>query len=664
MENQKRIGVLLDYETRSTVDLGLAGSYNYARHSSTEVMCFAMVDVYFDEDKNKFKVDLESKRVWRFDTFEEFDKDKFGIREDEFLFAYNAEFEVNMTNQTMTRLWGMDPVEPEQVYCLKALGLANGLPGGLEKVSKAVPLKSPKDDEGHRLMLKMCKPDKRTGEFPYSVEMFERLVTYCDGDIYAEAELLELCTPFSDEEVENYQETLRINQEGMHVDTELVQKAAIMVEQETTRILESMPINLKSPAQIKKFAIQRGLEMKSTDKEHVAKYLLTPGLDPEVREVLEAKAQGIGSASVSKFDAFAHQTSDDSKLRGQYCFHGAARTGRWTSLGVQLQNLPRGVKSIAEPGKDGKWILPDVRKAIKSGSVERVASLTNGRVFDGLISSVRSSLAAPEGYTYVQRDLSAIEARGVLWVAGAKGLSVFTDFDKGIGEEPYMIFANKINSDRFMGKQGILSTGYGVGVKTFMGLCESYGRPISKELAETCLHLYKEWFPEVPAFWSAVGDAAIKACQRKGKVYKVATPTNPVKFMHDGKHLRLRLPSGRVLTYWGARVEEGKFGNPEITYMSQGTTGWYRTRVWGGSITGHIVQGFSSCILRNILNRMRSSNIPACMHTHDEAVRMSKLEEADACYKEMGVIMKAPPAWATGLPIESKGWINPFYIKD
>lgn len=662
MGNQNRIGVLIDYETRSRVDLTLTGSYIYSRDESTEVMCYSMADVYQIGDR--FKVDYESKRTWRFDTFEDFDQEKFGIRDDEFMFAYNAEFELNMTNNTMHRLWGMNTVDIEQVYCLKSLGLANGLPNGLANVSKAAPLKSPKDEEGHRLMLRMCKPNSRTGKFPYSPEMFERLVQYCDGDILAEGELLELCTPFTDSELAHYQETLRINQEGIPVDQKLVSCASELVAQETERILATVPINLKSVPQIKEYAAERGLVMAKTDQEHVAKYLKLD-LHPEVREMLEAKALGIGSASVSKFEAFVNQTSPDGRLRGQYTFHGAARTGRWTSGGVQLQNLPRGVKAIAEPDKNGDWKLPRVREAIKNLDIKAVAAESGGRPFDGFISSVRSCLAAPEGYTFVQRDLSAIEARGVLWVAGAKGIDIFREFDKGIGEEPYMIFANKIGSDRFMGKQGILSTGYGVGAKTFMMLCESYGRPITRELADTCLNLYKEMFPEVPAFWKSVGDAATLACQNRGKIYTVDTPTEPVKFIHRGGHLLLKLPSGRILTYWQAKLVPNEWGKPEITYMASGTNGgWFRNKVWGGSMTGHIVQGFSSCILREILANMRTEGIPACMHTHDEAVRMCKLDEAETCYDKMGVIMKTPPEWAKGLPIESKGWTNGFYIKD
>lgn len=662
MQDQERIGVLIDYETRSRVDLKLCGSHNYAQDESTEVMCFAIADVY--QDGKRFKVDLDSKRIWRFDTFDDFDQEKYGVRDDEFLFAYNAEFELNMTNLCMHRLHGMNTVEPEQVYCLRALALANGLPGHLDAVSKAVPLKCPKDKDGHRLMMRMCKPGG-DGRFPYTAEKFERLIQYCDVDVLAEAETLEICTPFTEEELLNYQETLRINQEGIPVDMDLVRGGAKLVAKETERILSSMPINLRSVKQVKEYAAERGLVMEKTDKEHIEKYLRLPDLHPEVREMLEIKALGIGSASVGKFDSFVHNTSPDGYLRGQYQFHGAARTGRWTSQGVQLQNLPRGVKDIAEPGKDGKWILPDMRQAIKNEAMETVEHLSKGRPFDGFISSIRSCLAAPSGYTFVQRDLSAIEARGVLWVAGAKGIKIFEDFDKGIGEEPYMLFAEKINSDRFMGKQGILSTGYGVGAKTFMGLCESYGRPISRQLADTCLELYREWFPEVPAFWDAVGAAAIKACQLRGKVFEVETPTYPVKFKHNGKNLLLKLPSGRNLTYWGAKIEEDDYGRPQVVYYSSGVgSGWYKNRLWGGVITGHIVQGFSSCILRNILNKMREAAIPACMHTHDEAVRMCKLDEAEACYKEMGTIMKTPPEWALGLPIESKGWTNPFYIKD
>lgn len=653
-----RVGWLLDYETRSRKPIN-HGTHVYATDPSTEVLCFAMAPVYLTKD-TKFFVDRENMVVW--DSRTDYDPFELDIEEGDTLFAFNAMFEYYILNEIMVKKFGAAPVKIENLYCLAALASYNGLPAKLSETSKALPLTCPKDMEGHKVMMAMCKPNSK-GEFPYSDEMHDRLIQYCKVDILSEAELLETLDPFSKEELDFCINSFKIDDSGIPLDMGMVKAADEIVEEERARIGKLVPINLKSHVQIKKYAAERGLEMASTDADHVQKYLKMK-LDPEVRTMLEAKALGIGSSSVSKFSAMLNCVSADGRLRSNYRHHGAMRTGRYTAGGVQVTNLPRGEKYTQD-------LVPELREMIRAKDIDGLHMLTDGRPMDALKGCVRSSIASPEGYTYVQRDLSAIEARGVLWVAGADGLSVFTDFDKGIGDEPYMIFAKKLNPenpDRFMGKQGILSTGYGIGKKAFISLCEGYGKNISETEAEICLDLYKEMFPEVPAFWKLVEGAAKNAIEYPGSVSTVETPTNPVKFTMQGKNLKMKLPSGRVLTYFDARLDEGDYG-PQITYMTSGTeggknVGWHRTRAWGGSMTGHIVQGFSSCILRHILRELDRAGIPATMHVHDEAVVMVKDEDVESCFNLMGDIMKAPPTWAKGLPIQSAGWKGKFYIKD
>lgn len=658
---EKRIGILADFETRSHCDLGARGNSVYSRDPTTEAMCLCVADVYRNPDTGRFKVDRGSKRLWDFQNNQQLNP-RFWISDDELLFAHNALFEYTVAKYTL----GL-PIEIQQLYCTQHLALFNGLPAKLDDISKAVPLQAPKDEAGHRLMIRMCKPQKN-GEYLFDQEKFYRLLQYCIQDIEAEAEVLERLMPFDEHELASYHETATINLNGLPVDMDLVKGAKEMVALESLRIQEIIPdINLRSHKAIKEFSLNHGFEMKSTDMEHVAKYLKDPRLPDEVRPILEAKAMGIGSSSVSKFDAMENYTDDDGYLRNSYRHHGAIRTGRWTSQGVQIQNLPRGEKHLL-----GIDTLRELRQAIKDRDMDKVYMMTGGRPMDAYKSVVRSCFSPPEEYTFVQRDLSAIEARGVLWVAGAQGLSVFTDFDKGIGDEPYMIFAKRLNPtnpDRFMGKQGILSTGYGIGKNAFISLCEGYGKKISEAEAEFCLGLYKEMFPEVPEFWKRVEGAALAAMNKPFTVFEVETPTNNIKFKYNGDTLRCMLPSGRALTYWGAKLEVGNFNKDQITYMSHGSEngkamGWHRTRTWGGSMTGHIVQGFSACIMRDILIRQRAAGIPACMVTHDESVAMMLKTEAQDAFDRLGVLMKTPPTWATGLPIQSAGWINDFFIKD
>jgi len=659
----EQVGILLDYETRSRCDIKTTTNEVYAKHPSTEVLCFSAAPVYWDG--KKFSVDTDDIRRWNFQ--EEYDPALMGINPDMQVFALNATFEYYITNCVMTK-HGMEPITIDQLYCLQALSLSNGLPKGLDDISKAMPLKTPKSKEGHAIMMKMCKPDKKTDEFPFTPELFSGLIEYCDVDILAEAEILTRCRPLSKEELEHFHVHMRINERGIPLDQELLTAASSIVADAVADIASKVDINLRSHVAIKKFALSHGFVMESTDKEHVAKYLDDPALPDALKPLLQAKALGIGSSSVSKFDSMQQFVSADGFMRLNYTFHGAIRSGRFTAGGPQVHNLPRGEKYIAE----NLDLLRPVREMIKAGDMDGLYMVTDGRVMDAMRSVVRSCLACPEGYTFVQRDLSAIEARGVLWVAGAESLDLFFDFDKGAGPEPYMIFAemmNKANPNRFLGKQSVLSSGYGCGPKTFAAQCTSQGVPTDVITAKMCIDTYKRVSPEVKLFWDAVEDAAVRATAHPGKLTEVVNNGIKVQFYHNGTSLLLKLPSERVLTYYGARIAEGKFGNPVVSYMTHGSEngknmGWHRTETWGGTITGHIVQGFSACILRHILREMERAKLPVTSHTHDEAVHMCKVEDAQAVYDRMGLILKTPPPWAKGLPIQSKGWINDYYIKD
>jgi DNA polymerase len=652
--HSKRVGILADFETRSPVDLKVHGASRYARDLRTEVMCLCVADVYARTDDRGYVVDRSSKKLWRMDSLVA--KDVFIPSESELLFAYNAEFEYLI----YTQCWGVE-LRPSQMYCIQVQGLYNGLPAGLDKLSNAAAFTVVKDKEGHDLMVKMSK-QREDGTYLYDQEKMERLCTYCIADIECEAEALEKLRPLPPYELRCYQETLAINIAGIPIDMELVLSAREMNEVVGAELQAMYPdINLKSHAQIKAFAKNFGYTLVSTDKEHVADALEDPAIPGPVKDLLEIKAMGVGSSSVSKFDALVNFTDDDGYLRGSYRHHGAIRTGRWTSQGVQIQNLPRGEKAQLK-------VIAELRELIRARDVDGLYLMSGMRPMDALRTSIRTMFAAPRGWVFVQRDLAAIEARGVTWVAKARNLKIFTEFDAKRGEEPYMIFADLLGVDRFLGKVSILSSGYQVGTQGFINMLSRMGRKIDDTLAKRCLDTYKEMFPEVKEFWGLVDAASKGAVETPGVVTLVETPANPIKFLHDGKNLMLRLPSERVLTYWGARLEPGKYGKV-ITHMTYGAEdkkaqGWHKTSTFGGAITGHIVQGFSACIMRDISLRLREAGIPACMLVHDEAVCLVREEDAQKTFDKMTEIMNMTPAWAKGLPVKSAGWIGNFFVKD
>jgi hypothetical protein len=68
--------------------------------------------------------------------------------------------------------------------------------------------------------------------------------------------------------------------------------------------------------------------------------------------------------------------------------------------------------------------------------------------------------------------------------------------------------------------------------------------------------------------------------------------------------------------------------------------------------------------MRDIALRMTEAGVPPCLLVHDEAVTIADESDAPRVFEIMGDIMKNPPAWAKGMPVQSAGWIGNFYRKD
>ena len=146
----------IDFETRSQVDIRTKGAYNYAVHPSTEVLCLA-IKVDNEEPKiyipRKFRgiVDTELSR----DEVEEL------IKKAETIEAHNAHFELLIWHHVMPR-YGFDPIDVNKVFCSLAKASMCSLPRSLKGGCDAIGMEEGKDNDGHAIMMAMCKPRQPT----------------------------------------------------------------------------------------------------------------------------------------------------------------------------------------------------------------------------------------------------------------------------------------------------------------------------------------------------------------------------------------------------------------------------------------------------------------------------------------------------------------------
>ena len=170
----------LDYETRSCVDLRVVGSYEYAIHPTTEILCMGwavgagLVRIWLPGDP------------WPNELFEADD-----------LGAHGTGFEYLITRFVAHPRHNFPIIPIQRFNCTMARCLAVGYPANLGKAAEAYALQNRKDAAGHRLMLSMTKPRKpRKGEGPKAgpywhddPERLQRLYAYCRQDVEVEREL-------------------------------------------------------------------------------------------------------------------------------------------------------------------------------------------------------------------------------------------------------------------------------------------------------------------------------------------------------------------------------------------------------------------------------------------------------------------------------------------
>lgn len=569
------------------------------------------------------------------------------------------------------------PIPVENFVDIQVLAHAAGLPADLETVAEALGCTYKKDNEGHRLMLKMCKPNKKTGEFPFSPEMYDRLAAYCQADVLAEAEVLAKLPGFTvASEWDVHRAHTRMNLRGIRVDMPFVKAAAKLVDdfsqKKSRKIMDKYHISLTSRDDVMRFATEAGYELAGYAKDDVAAALEDDFLPPCLREILNAR-QLTAYAAVKKYQAFLDRTPYDAILRHQYKMNGAFRTGRWSGTGVQPQNFARGRKDLIT-------IRDQLIAAILAEDIPTLERLSKGDIMAAAAACLRGAIKARDGHVFVALDYRAIEARLVLWEAGCKSLQVFADSDAGIGPEPYKYYASMIFGipveqvekwQRAIGKETVLGCGYGLGPAKFMERLATYGVECDEALAEKCVkHTYRRLNPELCNFewgmWPKLENAAKNAVSNPGVIVHVGA-AQPMAFLNDGTALWFKLPSGRKLRYHRPRIEvQGKYGD-EIRYWSSGmeegkSMGWHETSTFSGKLAGNCTQALSADLTRDAMVKI-DKVYPVVMVTHDEIMCEVPEAEAEKCKAFMTETIEHAPAWANGLPVSVEGWIDYRFCK-
>jgi hypothetical protein len=119
------------------------------------------------------------------------------------------------------------------------------------------------------------------------------------------------------------------------------------------------------------------------------------------------------------------------------------------------------------------------------------------------------------------------------------------------------------------------------------------------------------------------------------------------------------LPSGLVMRYPGLkRTEEvdEETGRSRVHFSYIAGHAKEKTHIYGGLLTENLTQALARQVIAEQLLEARGRyGYHAVTTTHDEIVLCTDAAEAQQATERLIEVMKTPPAWATGLPLNAEG---------
>ena len=641
----------IDIETYSPEQLAKCGVYRYSQHPDFEILLFG------------YSIDGAPVQVVDFTAGERLPEAVYSALTDPNVtkWAFNAQFE----RVCLSRFLGY-PVgtylDPVSWRCTMVWAATLGLPLSLEGVGAVLGLEKQKLKEGKDLIRYFCTPAKARdgGVFRhYSTDNPEKWAVfkaYNRRDVETEMGIQQKLAkfPVPESEWRNYQLDQRINDRGIMLDMEMVRQAIDCDEQfkrthlDMARSVTGLD-NPNSPAQLKAWLSERGVEAESLSKAAVLSLL--EEADGEVELALSLR-QELAKSSVKKYTAMEMAVGSDSRARGLIQFYGANRTGRFAGRLIQVQNLPQ--NHLPD--------LDEVRRLLKCRQFDAIEMLYDS-VPLVLSELIRTAFVPKPGCRFFVADFAAIEARVIAWIAGeqwrqevfAKGGDIYCASASQMFHVP--VEKHGVNGHlRQKGKIAELALGYGgsVGALKAMGAL-SMGVP--EEELKPLVDAWRGSNPNIVKLWWDV-DRAASTCVRE----KVPTETHGVRFFYQSGMLFIVLHSGRRLVYVKPRMGINRYGSETVTYEGVGTQKkWLRLESYGPKFVENIVQATARDILVEAMQRLDAKGYKIVMHVHDEAVIEAP---ADTSLEDICSVMGETPAWAKGLLLRADGYVCDFYKKD
>lgn len=644
----------LDLETFSGTDLNKAGVYRYAEDPLFEILLLA----YSYDGAPAQVIDLAAGEA----IPDQLQRDL--IDPNIIKTAYNANFE----RVCLSSYLCLEMI-PAQWRCTMALASELGLPRSLASVGEVIRLPEDKQKmkEGRALIQYFCKPCKptktnggRTRNLPeHAPEKWAVFKEYCRQDVDTEQAIRDRLKKFSvlASEQRLWEVDQLINDRGVGLDLDFAEAAAELDEEIKAELMTEAKTltgmaNPKSVTQIKAWIKQEtGKEVVSLEKREMPAVLRDLENAEKVLKFLDLRSR-FSKTSTAKYEAMRRCVNGDHRIRGLTQFYGANRTGRWAGRQVQMQNLPQNH-------------LPDLdldlaRQLVKEKDLESLRLLFDDPA-DCLSQLIRTAFIPKPGHEFIVSDFSAIEARVLAWLANESWrLRVFNTHGKIYEASAEQMFhlpegsVKKGDPYRTKGKIAELALGYGggVGAMVRMGALES---GLEENELQPIVTSWRQANPSITKLWREVHTAAV-ALVRSGVPQKLP---HGMGLRKEGPLMRLRLPSGRELSYVRPSID------PENELEFDGLIqagGWGRQKTYGAKLVENITQATARDCLAHSMLALEEAGLQIVFHVHDEVI----IEAPKGRYtaEEVAAFMARPIDWAPGLPLKADAYTCEYYRKD
>jgi len=311
------------------------------------------------------------------------------------------------------------------------------------------------------------------------------------------------------------------------------------------------------------------------------------------------------------------------------------RTERFINIAKQRYNLPIPLKYYG--AHTGRW---SATEKINMQNLPRDSALKKG-------------IQAPPGYVLIGVDLSNIELRVNMFLAGEQApleiLASGRDLYREFGSMVFGVAPEEIDKDqRFISKTAVLGLGFGAGATVLRRAIKiGSGKDIGDEEAIRIVKLYRDTYPKLVELWG-LGQRTLRSIHTDRRE---SYGFGALKLEVHGRQ-GIQLPSGLYLKYPGLKESRREDGKSDWSY--NGGRGAENTRIYGPKVTQNITQAVARCVMAEAIPRVHKK-YTVVNTIHDAVYCIAPEEEAqEALDFVVGEMTKAPD-WAWGLPLAAEG---------